>query len=175
MKTIWNQRSVNFWPRRLDPPLELGSAPIFGMGTLDFFCNWWDLLRKVFFFRGDLFWGVFFQGRFFLGRFFPGEIFSGEVFFQGRFLPGRFFPGRFFLLTIRKIFEARFARRSCSCFFFYLLTVTALPAILLYLKTGLLLFLNAWIKAHKAQFSAQIKHILPKNKAHFSPKIVESA
>ena len=114
MKTIWHQRSANLWPRRLDPPLELGSAPIFGMGTLDFFAIG-EIYCGKFFFRGDLSWGVFFQGRFFLGRFFPGEIFSGEVFskgdffwggffqgrfFLGRFLPGRFFPGRFFLLTI---------------------------------------------------------------------------
>ena len=41
-------------------------------------------------------------------------------------------------------------------------------------QSHLLLFFNAWIKAHKAQFSTQIKHILPKNKAHFWPKIVES-
>ena len=86
-----------------------------------FFCNWWDLLREVFFpgeifsgeffSRGDFFWGVFFQGRFFLGRgdFFWGGFFQGS-FFQGRFILGRLFPGRFFLGEVftGEFFSGRF-------------------------------------------------------------------
>ena len=82
---------------RSSPRIRISAYFRYGHIGFFFFCNWWDLLREVFF-SGEIYSGeFFFQGRFFLGRFFPGEIFSGEVFSRGDFFWGDFFQGRFFL------------------------------------------------------------------------------